>query len=220
MSQQQKTETDRLANIIQVLQLGHKTGLLIVERDEGSTFEQAAITFVQGQITQARTNHQQGAEALRTLRFWGRCRFAFSANQPTTQLPAFKPPQPTAGNITAGHSATSPVTSVQRNSQTMPLREPAPRSLRPPSSLTTPTTGKFAAYTANTPWLAIPYRTRQLEDGIRLIEQIGLSRTHRRLFLLVDGQRMLKDLIRLMTLEPGEALRLFQDLERAGVVQL
>jgi hypothetical protein len=69
-------------------------------------------------------------------------------------------------------------------------------------------------------WLATPYRTRQIEGGMRLIEQMGLSRAHRRLFLLIDGRRTVKDLVRLLTHEPGEVLRLLQDLERAGVIQI
>ena len=71
-----------------------------------------------------------------------------------------------------------------------------------------------------TAWLAVPYRTRHMEEGIRLIEQMGLSRTHRRLFLLVDGNRTVKELIRLMSHDPDGVLKLLQDLEHAGVIQL
>ena len=55
---------------------------------------------------------------------------------------------------------------------------------------------------------------------MRLIEQMGLSRTHRRLFLLIDGGRTVKELIRLMAHEPEAVQRLLQDLERAGVIQI
>ena len=55
---------------------------------------------------------------------------------------------------------------------------------------------------------------------MHLIEQMGLSRTHRRLFLLIDGGRTVKDLARLMAYEPEAVLRLLQDLERAGVIQM
>lgn len=54
---------------------------------------------------------------------------------------------------------------------------------------------------------------------MRLIEHMGLSRIHRRLFLLIDGGRTVKELIRLMAHEPEDVQRLLQDLERAGVIQ-
>ncbi|TMC61826.1 MAG: DUF4388 domain-containing protein, partial [Chloroflexota bacterium] len=49
MPHQRETATDRLSNVIQVIQLGKKSGLLTVERGEGITFEEGAITFVNGQ---------------------------------------------------------------------------------------------------------------------------------------------------------------------------
>ena len=40
MPQQPTTLTDRLANVIQVIQLGRKTGTLTVERSNGNSLEQ------------------------------------------------------------------------------------------------------------------------------------------------------------------------------------
>jgi DNA-binding MarR family transcriptional regulator len=54
---------------------------------------------------------------------------------------------------------------------------------------------------------------------MHLIEQMGLSRTHRRLFLLIDGGRTVKELIRLMSHDPEDVQKLLQDLERAGAIQ-
>lgn len=54
---------------------------------------------------------------------------------------------------------------------------------------------------------------------MHLIEQMGLSRAHRRLFLLIDGRRTPQELVRLMAQDPAEVYRLLKDLERAGVVQ-
>jgi hypothetical protein len=59
-----------------------------------------------------------------------------------------------------------------------------------------------------------------VEEGIYLIEQMGLSRTHRRLFLLIDGGRTVKELIRLMSHDPEDVQHLLHDLERAGVIQV
>ncbi len=202
MSQQPKTETDRLANIIQVLQLGQKTGRLVVERNEGLAFEQGIITFVNGQILQASVNEHQGPGVLNWLLGWGRCRFAFVPDQhleKTGHLPTQV--HPTYGGPTA------PTTRSRMTTGPLPNNA-----------------GTITRYLGGqrmpTAWLATPYRTRQIEEGMRLIEQMGLSRTHRRLFLLIDGRRAVKDLIRLMTHDPGEVVRLLQDLERAGVIQI
>jgi hypothetical protein len=213
MPQQPKTETDRLANVIQVLQLGQKTGRLIVERNTGSLFEQGIITFMQGQVVQASVNQQQGPDALNWLRSWGACRFAFTAEQrPTTtaHMPTITPPPPTR------HT-----TSGDRAPGTAPL-PPAASTPAYPSQMYTRITGNLRGPGQSTPtaWLATPYRTRHIEEGMHLIEHMGLSRTHRRLFLLIDGGRTVKELIRLMAHDPENVQRLLQDLQRAGVIQV
>lgn len=210
MSQQPKTETDRLANVIQVLQLGQKTGRLVVERNEGSTLEQGIITFVNGQIIQASVNQQQGPDALNWLRSWGHCRFTFLLEQQK--------------GMTGPMQTISPQTLAQRNGfhqrNGSPLRPSSPTNPLYSQQLTNRTTGKLGEQRTPTAWLTTPYRTRHIEEGMRLIEHMGLSRIHRRLFLLIDGRRTVKELIRLMTHEPTEVLRLLQDLERAGVIQV
>src|SRR5262245_50108303 len=115
MSQQPKTETDRLANVIQVLQLGQKTGRLVVERNNGPQSEQGTITFVNGQVVQASVNQQQGPDALNWLKSWGACRFTFTPEQRpgnTGRMSAL-PPQPqtptTWGGPGYGRANTSPL---------------------------------------------------------------------------------------------------------------
>lgn len=199
MAQQIKTETDRLADVIQVLQLGQKTGQLIVERSDNSIFEQGLITFVNGQITQVRVNQLRGADALNWLRSWRHCHFTFLVEQ--------KPGPP--GTLL----------------QTPPLGYLAPDQIMVPLL---PTSSSASLYLQQTPsteatptaWFVAPYPVRHVEKGIRLIERLGLSRTHRHLFLLIDGKRTVKELIRLMAYTPGDVLKLLLDLKRAGVIQL
>ena len=230
MSQQPKTETDRLANVIQVLQLGQKTGRLIIERNDGPQFEQGVITLVNGQVVQASLNQLQGPEAFNRLKNWGTCRFAFTSEKrsgTTGRMPALLPqpsprvpsqPLPWAG---AGNRA--PGTSPLRNptSGTSPLGRPTSGPIYPQEGLYNRTTRHLGGARQPTPteWLSTPYRTRHIEDGMHLIEQMGLSRTHRRLFLLIDGGRTVKELIRLMSHDPEDVQKLLQDLERAGVIQ-
>lgn len=215
MSQQPKTETDRLANVIQVLQLGQKTGRLVVERNEGPLFEQGIILFLNGQVIQASVNQQQGPDVLAWLKSWGACRFTFTPGQhpgTTTQIPMTQPPPSTTGG--SGFYRI-----IDRHSQTTPSTGPI-YSQQDISARTTGTLGSAGPPRVPTAWLVTPYRTRHMEDGMHLIEQMGLSRTHRRLFLLIDGGRTVKELIRLMAHDPQDVLRLLQDLERAGVIQL
>lgn len=216
MSQQPKTETDRLANVIQVLQMGQKTGRLLVERNEGQQFEQGIIAFVNGQVVQASINQQQGPEIFNWLKGWGPCRFTFTTEQrsnttgpmPTLSRQA-QPQTSTWGGWTPTHTSSLPTTSPgpsypQQNGYSQAASNTAGARPRTPTA-----------------WLAaIPYRTRPIDEGMHLIEQMGLSRTHRRIFLLIDGGRAVKDLVRLMAYEPEVVLRLLQDLERAGVIQM
>jgi hypothetical protein len=342
MSQQPKTETDRLSNVIQVLQLGQKTGRLIVERTDGSRFEQGTITFVNGQVVQANVNQQEGPEALDWLKSWGRCRFTFANEQRSGQtnhtMPSIPPqaPQIARRETSFGRSFTSPLRSTTGSlppsqpqqdlshrspgnsgrlpypGQNGPQRFPdnsgrlpyppltgspqsmdnsgklpyppqngSPQSMdnsgklpyppqngsqpatgnpsrtlypprdfpqqsvnnpsralypaqegprqsmvnsnrlpSPPRDISRQATGNLNGQRSSTAWLATPYRSRHIDDGMRLIEQMGLSRTHRRLFLLIDGRRSIKELMRLMAHEPVEILKLLQDLEGAGVIQV
>jgi hypothetical protein len=226
MSQQPKTETDRLANVIQVLQLGQKTGRLIVERNDGPHFEQGIITLVNGQVVQASLNQLQGPEAFSRLKNWGACRFAFVLEQRGTNgrlpTPSVRPSSPQAPQGPAwgdtGNRAYGTFPPPSRASGTAPL----PGSPYSQGQIYSRTTRNLGGDRQSTPteWLATPYRTRHMEEGMRLIEQMGLSRTHRRLFLLIDGGRTVKELIRLMAHDPADVQKLLQDLQRAGVVQV
>src|SRR5260370_8249834 len=97
MPQQPATSTDRLANVIEVIQLGRKTGILTTERNAGTMLEQGMIIFVKGQVTQASAGQYTGFSAFSVLKTWGACRFAFTpsaATQTTQPLTAVtgKPP--------------------------------------------------------------------------------------------------------------------------------
>jgi hypothetical protein len=59
-----------------------------------------------------------------------------------------------------------------------------------------------------------------MNDVLRILDQQGLSRTHRRLFLLINGQRSIKDLAALIGRTLGETATMLADLERASLIQL
>src|SRR5215472_8184083 len=199
MPPQRETATDRLADVIEVAQLGRKTGLLTVERGNGITFEEGSITFVDGQVTEASAGWRNGFEALNWLSTWGACRFAFVASAVAWDsnhhipIPAGSPVDTgsylwTQATTTGGQA--SWLANGSRNS-------------------------KEAGYTTPP---AAPYRTKQLDEALRLIEGMGLSRTHRRLFLLIDRQRTAVELGRLLGRDERDVYGLLYDLERIGVI--
>ena len=198
MPPQRETATDRLADVIEVAQLGQKTGLLTVERGNGITLEEGSITFVDGQVTEASAGGRNGLEALNWLKTWGACRFAFvpsAINDSGLHIPVVSSsPASTGRNLWGQEPGT--------NGQVSWLAKEDRNSQR----------------AGNAAIPAAPYRTKQLDEALRLIELTGLSRTHRRLFLLIDGQRTTVELGRLLGRGQRDMYGLLYDLERIGVI--
>ena len=149
MPQKRGTTTDNLLNIIQVIQLGRKTGCLMVERGEGIGREEGDILFVSGQIVEVHSGDLAGQHALDWLKTWSVCRFLFV-----------------------------------------------------PSSLST-----------------TPLRIHHKETGIQILNRENFSRVHLHLFLLVDGQRNVVELARLVGRKPEEVQKLLIDLETIGIIR-
>jgi hypothetical protein len=192
MSQRRGTTTDRLVNIIQVIQLGRKTGHLIVERGEGITGEQGEIVFDQGRIIGARVGQFYGQQAVSWLSAWGLCRFIFYPSVPDR--------------------VTRPLTALPSpaNETNPQLHTPAPPMQGSGEPRTTgPLEGAFPA----------PRRKRQPDEALHLLDEAGFSRLHRRLFLLIDGHRTMPELVRLMGRRHDEVQRLLGDLIRIGLVE-
>ena len=149
MPHKRGTATDNLLNIIQVIQLGHKTGYLTIERGENSEREEGELAFVSGQIVEAHCGDLVGLQALDWLKTWRGCRFLFVATR---------------------HSR-------------------------------------------------IPQRIQQNDAGIQVLNQKRFSRLHLHLFLLVDGQRNIVELARLVGKRPEEVQKLLIDLEAIGIIR-
>ncbi len=206
MSQKRGTVTDRLLNVIQVLQLGKKTGHLTIERDEGKGQEKGEIIFVEGQVTQAYGGNLRGQEALNWLSTWGACRFIF--------VPATL--EKTTNPLT---TQTQPFTSSPKATQ--PLNDTNPRvTAAMPSTHQRPEWANSAAHPASSSsGSAVPHRTRAVNVSFHLLDQAKLSRAHRHLFLLIDGNRTITELVRLTGRPSEEILRLLQELEHIGVIE-
>ena len=94
---------------------------------------------------------------------------------------------------------------------TSPLRESAAR--RQASS------GRTEPVISLMPASAVPYPIKSLEESLQRVEQLGLSRQHRHLLLLVDGQRTVAEMVRLIGRAQNEVQKLLGDLEQAGIIQ-
>ncbi len=196
MLQQRGTTTDRLANVIQVLQLGRKTGMLSIERGEGTTREEGTIMFVQGQITQAHAGQQNGQAALAWLNSWGACRFTFVAGQIERMT----------GSLTLLPRTGSLQPPYDTYARTRTLTESGPTEKR----LSGDTGGASS----------LPYRTRSIDEALHILERARFSRMHRRLLLLIDGQRTPEELEYLLGRTQYEVQQVLHDLLALGLIGL
>jgi hypothetical protein len=232
MTQRQQATTDRLVSVIQSIQLGRKTGILTARRGSGVTSEEGVVTFVNGQVVEARAGRRGGSVALNWLSTWGYSRYAFVS--PTTDEVVWSHTSSSA-NIFRSQKITDslPMLGIQRpTTGRLPTRiESAPQALIPPSArslrstkdlqgTTTPPLGADAEANAASRQPVVPYRTQLPESALRVIERTGLSRTHRHLFLLVDGRRSMTELTRLIGKREQDLVELLDDLQRASLVRV
>ena len=117
------TPTDSLADVIQSLQLIHKSGLLTVERGgPGNASELGRIAFRDGQIQAADLGTLKGSEALKRLMSWQTCHFLFE-------------PIASTASSTGAHPipriAEQKSQATERRSRELPLNEYSPTSIIP-----------------------------------------------------------------------------------------
>jgi len=204
MAQQKETITNSLADVIQVIQLSRKSGMLTVERGEGETFEEGMITFVNGQAVEAQTAAFNGQNALRWLGSWGTCRFAFIPT-PTSEIPSIPLVSTPAFEQRMRDTGTHPRIPIS------PLRESAARR-----QASNGKTGQVISFISAS---VVPHLVIPLEESLRYVDQLGLSRQHRRLLLLVDGQRNVAEMVRLIGRTQYEVQQLLADLEQAKIIR-
>lgn len=206
---QQETATDRLVTIIKSIQLGRLSGILTARRGEGVTEEEGTITFVNGQVTQANVGRRSGSGALNWLSTWGMCRFSFVPSGTSPITPPSLPSSPGAiGDQHRGNGSYPRIQTPTSDKQSGPLipgDQDGPVAEQPnPSAHMT----------------IIPHTTRPLSEALRWIEQRGLSRIHKHVFLLVDGRRSVKELVHLSGKNQDEVYGLLSDLVRIGVIRI
>ena len=190
MAQQRETATDRLISIITTIKLERQSGQLRVRRGEGLTSEEGILTFVKGQITQANVGRRSGADAVNWLSTWGRAYYIFFSAGPVAQ----------------------PVRDVLT---------PPPISADEEGNVTDRLVARTNTDKLGTePGVRAPSVCMPLSEALARIERSGLSRTHRRLFLLIDGRRSEYELATLLGKKVEELRDMLLNLEWLGTIRL
>ncbi|MEO7001722.1 MAG: DUF4388 domain-containing protein [Ktedonobacterales bacterium] len=266
MTKPKVTATDRLANVIEVVELGRRSGMLAVERGAGSVVEEGEMYFVSGRAIYAALAGLRGREALAMMARWGECRFAFD---PTAPRPAPNVSGSLGGSNTGNSGALPPLSqadgvfyggqfgsqpnmngsngsngrgpvppmpgapypqSVNRGGTTGSLRSggnlPTSPNSPPASAPNMPNWGASSILPGYSPnngsndpsMQRRPRRAPDMRDLIAVVNAHNLSRSHRAILLLANGEHNVLDLARLSSKPLDEVVALLDELERHGLV--
>jgi hypothetical protein len=223
MPKARDTATDRLSNVIEVVELGRRTGLLSAERGMGPSLEEGEIYFVSGRPIYAAVGQLRGREALATLGQWGACRFAFDITtpSPSPNLSGVLSPVEASGSQPG---ATPPRVAASGVGWRFPAGPP-PSSPLPPAGQSTPGAASMPwgddqrrSAPAGGPLGRRPRRSPDVRDLMAVVTTYNLSRSHRTILLLADGSHNVLDLARLASKSVDEVTQLLADLESRGLV--
>jgi Domain of unknown function (DUF4388) len=214
MGRQRTTIADNLSQVIEVIELGQRSGLLSIERDILAGLEEGDIYFVQGKAIYACTGAKVGRIALEMLRTWGTCRFAFLSNIPTPTPnigPEIRDSRPfqTDSILPVAHTSHPPLNAPQR-SGVRPSSVPPPPPFQRPVTVSPPTLGPHQR----------PKHATNPQDIPRLAARYQLSWAQRMIFLLADGEHTVTELARLSGRPEEEVLRLLAELMGLGLITL
>jgi len=87
-----KGTVEQLVGIIRDIQLRRGTGMLMARRGTGALAEEGSISFVNGQVKEAKASRRSGAPALNYLSTWRKCSYSFMP--PIVASPAKPTPAP------------------------------------------------------------------------------------------------------------------------------
>ncbi len=195
MAQQREATTDRLVGIIASIKMERRSGRLTVRRGEGLMSEEGKLVFVQGQVTEAQVGRRSGADALNWLSTWGSARYTFTTS-------------PVVGKEAPDRGFT-PVPMTSPGKVTSPLRPLAPIN-----------TDKLERGSSHILSNGVPHITVSFAEATARIERAGLSRAHRHLYQLIDGQRTTIELVPLVGRKVEEIRNMLHDLEWLGVIRV
>jgi hypothetical protein len=271
MAKPKVTATDRLQNVIEVVDLGRRSGLLAVERGSGPAVEEGEIYFMNGRAIYAAVGALRGREALNVLVRWGECRFAFDPNAPRPTpnvsgvLPSLDmidhtrgvrssppatapsgpfgqpsgpftgpsgplaPPSSQSGPFAPAGGPSGPFGPAAGSSGSWPFPPQGMPGQSMPGAAAPPYPGtsypnqpydasQGAAYGQNPQHGRKPRRAPDVRDLMTIVATYNLSRGHRTILLLADGEHTIIDLARLSSKSVDEVVQLLAELEHYGLV--
>ena len=201
----------RLVSIIQTIQLSRETGILVAKRGEGNSAEEGRIVFTSGRITEVKTTRPNVSDAFNHISTWENCLVSFV-------------PQDSAKDISHLLGGTSTSASVLPESQKFISSTPLPKGARPVHERSqdqprdTPVSNPSLAFTRQELMTPVPFLIQPLPVTLQRIEQMGLSRAHRQLVLLIDGKRSLEVLAHGMGRTISNVQELLHDLTRFKLI--
>jgi hypothetical protein len=208
MFNKQETVTDQLVNVIRYIQLKRGTGSLSAMRGKEATSESGTIVFVQGKVVQAKAGRYHDRDALNWLSTWSICHVTFVPAAESEDIPL----QPNLELSASNAGITQVSGSKQKETDSFRLAEPiTPVPGNGVDNLNTST----SAFALNQ---IIPHRSKPPDIALYLIKLKDLSRSHRRLFLLIDGTRDLVELANLLNHNLFDTLTLLYDLQEASCI--
>lgn len=193
MAQQREATTDRLVGIIASIKMERKSGQLRVRRGEGLTSEEGILTFLRGQVTRASVGRRSGADALNWLSTWGQAHYTFVpavANDEVSIVLSTLPSSSLSGTVAYPD---------------LPAARVNTDELEP---------GHLSDANEEIPWNCV-----DLSEATTRIEHAGLSRAHRRLYLLINGRRSARELAPLLGKKVEETRSMLRDLEWLDIIQ-
>ena len=248
MSPQLGAETQTLLSVLSSLHHDRRTGILMVSWDSEMKTEEGVITFLKGEVTSLETDQYKGGEAFKAMSQWKDCSFFFieSDQLENILLSSDKPDLPSKTSIPPSSSPLRnlPVLSLAQKkllpsgqaqklaqfveqtqrlslpseqtqklpqvaSQTRELTQPAEQAQEFPQSSFAPST--LAPY-------EIPAQLPYFEAIIALLNRMG--RAYRQVYILIDGQRSIAELMRLTGCSPAEMDQILHDLAEARLIRM
>lgn len=214
---EQNIVVDRLVRAIQSVQLDRYTGTLTATRGTEPDVEVGRIEFLMGQVVQASLGRDTGQDALNRLSTWGACHVCFmydstaeGARQHRSLL-SFLPEQ--RAQPLGNASDQQPIGQQARpgnERQTTPL---------PLTSAWNDTAKNGAGpLPAFHPRPIVPHPLKSGRVALQFIARAGLSRTHRHLFLLVDGVRSVAEIAHILRRSEQEVHAILFDLQTIGCI--
>jgi hypothetical protein len=211
MAKGRDNAAENLSDVLELIRKRRQSGLLSVERLQGSLFEEGEIYFQTGQLVYARLGQLTSADAVAQLLSWRQVYFAFLTEQPQ---PSANIPSP------VGIRANTAVATDPRAVSIRPSLSNSNSSLPFESSASNVTPDGFSQSTSpltgNTPgleWL-VPQKSSNDRDVLSL----PLTRPQRSIYLLIDGKRTVSDLSRCTRKSFQEIERLLSELQQRGLI--